>query len=334
MPYICVNEIKSVSLHVKMKKSLFAIFLLLAVAVSVKAQESQTAYDFLRLPVSAHAAALGGDNVTLIEDDAALTLHNPALLSSVSDKTIGLGFMTYMEGARMASATFSRTAGEKASWGVSAQYADYGKMKEMDENNRQTGEFSAKDIALNGTFSYQLGQHLVGGITAKVINSYIGQFNSLAVGVDMGLNYYLPDGEWSLSAVVKNLGGELDAYEEEYAKLPVDVQVGISKRLVGSPLRLSAAMVDLNHWGYKFINHFVVGMDVILSPQIYLAAGYNFRRANEMKIINTGDEKGSSHGAGLSLGAGVLLDRFKLNLSYAKYHVSSNSLMVNIAYTL
>ena len=52
-----------------MKKSLFAIFLLLAVAVSVKAQESQTAYDFLRLPLSAHAAALGGDNVTLIEDD-------------------------------------------------------------------------------------------------------------------------------------------------------------------------------------------------------------------------------------------------------------------------
>lgn len=38
------------------------------------AQESQTGYNFLRLPVSAHAAALGGDNITLIEDDAALVL--------------------------------------------------------------------------------------------------------------------------------------------------------------------------------------------------------------------------------------------------------------------
>ncbi len=315
-------------------KKVFFTLLLMFFSLLVEAQESQTAYNFLRLPQSAHTAALGGDIITVVEDDLSMLFANPALLSSVSDKTIQLGVMSYMEGSLMAGAAFNRTINEKASWAVSAQYMHYGTMKEVDEYNVQTGEFSAKDIALNGTFSYQLGQHLVGGITAKVINSYIGQFNSLAVGVDMGLNYYLPDGEWSLSAVVKNLGGELDAYEEEYAKLPVDVQVGISKRLVGSPLRLSVAMVDLNHWGYKFINHFVVGMDVILSPQIYLAAGYNFRRANEMKIINTGDEKGSSHGAGLSLGAGVLLDRFKLNLSYAKYHVSSNSLMVNIAYTL
>ena len=36
-----------------------------------KAQESQTEYNFLRLPMSAHAAALGGDNISLIEDDEA-----------------------------------------------------------------------------------------------------------------------------------------------------------------------------------------------------------------------------------------------------------------------
>ena len=97
---------------------------------------------------------------------------------------------------------------------------------------------------------------------------------------------------------------------------------GYRQNGINMPIRFHLTLVDLNHWGYKFINHFVVGMDVILSPQIYLAAGYNFRRANEMKIINTGDEKGSSHGAGLSLGAGVLLDRFKLNLSYAKYRAT------------
>lgn len=44
------------------------------------AQESQTEYNFLRLPVSAHSAALGGDNITLIEDDASLIFANPALL--------------------------------------------------------------------------------------------------------------------------------------------------------------------------------------------------------------------------------------------------------------
>ncbi len=316
-----------------MKKGFFTL-LLTFFSLMANAQESQTAYNFLRLPQSAHAAALGGDIITVVEDDLSMLFCNPALLSSVSDKTIQLGMMAYMEGSVTANAAFNRVVNDKASWAVSAQFINYGTMKEMDENNVQTGEFSAKDIALNGSFCYQLGEHVVGGITAKVINSYIGDFNALAVGVDLGLNYFHPESEWSLSTVVKNLGGELDAYEEEYSKLPVDIQVGVSKRLVGSPLRLSAAMVDMNHWDYKFINHLVIGMDIIFSPQLYVAAGYNLRRANEMKITNNGEERGSSHGAGLSLGAGVLLDRFKLNLSYGKYHVSSNSLMVNIAYSL
>ena len=67
-----------------MKKLVFVLLALLWV-FPLQAQESQTEYNFLRLPVSAHAAALGGDNVTLVEDDEALIFSNPALLSSVSD---------------------------------------------------------------------------------------------------------------------------------------------------------------------------------------------------------------------------------------------------------
>ncbi len=298
------------------------------------AQESQTQYNFLRLPVSAHAAALGGDNITIIEDDPTLTFNNPALLGSVSDKTMNLNFMTYMQGAVTGSASFSRIVNDKASWAAMAQYVDYGKMKETDASNIQTGEFAARDIALSGAFSYLLAKNLMGGITAKFITSYIGQYNSIAVGVDLGLNYYNPDTEWSFSAVARNLGGELKAYDEEYGKMPLDVMIGASKRLGNSPLRLSASLVDLTHWDYKFINHWVFGVDVLLGEQFYLAAGYNLRRANEMKIVANDEEKGSSHGAGISLGAGLQLERFKLQVAYGKYHVSSSSLMINLSYSL
>ena len=316
-----------------MKKRILLIFCILHTALSISAQESQAAYDFLRLPVSAHAAALGGDNVTLIEDDAALTFHNPALLSSVTDKTIGLGFMTYMEGARMASASFSRAVGDKASWGVGAQYADYGKMKEMDENNRQTGEFSAKDIFVAGTFSYQLTERIVGGITAKMINSYIGSYSSLAMGVDLGVNYFDPNREWSVSVVARNLGGQLKAFDDHYDRMPIDVQAGVSKRVTKAPFRLSATLVDMTHWDYRFIDHLVCGVDVLLSQTIWIGAGYNFRRAREMTLLKGTDEE-SSHGAGFSMGAGLQLERFKLNLAYGKYHISSHSLIINLAFQL
>lgn len=301
-------------------------------AATTKAQDSRTGYNFLRLPVSAHAAALGGDNISIIEDDESMIFNNPALLSSVSDKTINLNYMNYMSGANTASASFNRIIKERASVAASAQFIDYGKMKETDENNIQTGEFSAKDISIAGYFSYMLTDRLTGGITAKFITSYIGDYNSIAMGVDLGLNYYDPEKEWSVSLVAKNLGGQMKAYDDQYDRMPIDIQLGASKRFAHMPFRISATLVDLNHLDYKFINHLVAGVDIIISPTIWVGAGYNFRRANEMKITEADGE--SSHGAGLSFGAGINLERFKLNLAYGKYHVSSSSILINLAYSL
>lgn len=314
-----------------MKKNVLATTALFLCSAAM-AQESQTSFNFLRLPVSAHTAALGGDNITLVEDDETLVFGNPALLSSVSDKTIALTYMNYMSGASVASASFNRVVKRRASWAASAQYANYGKMKEVDENNVQTGEFSAKDIAVAGYFSYMLTDKLVGGIAAKFITSYLGDYNAIGIGVDLGLNYYDAEHNWSLSAVSKNLGGQVKAYHENYDPMPIDVQIGASKQLAHVPLRVSATLVDLNHWNYRFVNHLVVGAELVFSPSIWVGAGYSFRRAYEMKVGSDGDQ--SSHGAGWSFGGGVNLERFKLNLAYGKYHVSSSSLVVNVAYSL
>ena len=314
-----------------MKKAILTTMAALA-TTALSAQESQTAYNFLRLPVSAHAAAVGGDNVTIVEDDAALMFSNPALLSSVSDKTIGLNVMTYMAGATTASATFNRTVGERASWAVSGQYMNYGKMRHTDANNNQLGEFSARDIAVAGYFSYMLNDRFAGGITAKFLTSHIGDYNSIGAGIDLGLNYYDPNHDWSLSIVAKNLGGQLKAYDDEYDPMPIDIQIGASKRLAHTPLRVSATLVDLTNWNYRFFNHLVLGVDASISQNFWLGLGYNFRRADEMEINTT--EGGSTHLAGFSVGAGLSLNRFKVNLAYGKYHVSSSSLMLNLAFSL
>jgi len=296
------------------------------------AQESETAYNFLRLPVSAHVAALGGDNISLNEDDATLVFHNPALMNFVSDKTINLNFMTYMEGAKTASAAFVKGIGERASWGVTAQYMDYGKMKQTTYDNIEIGEFSAKDICIGGAFAYALTENISGGITAKFITSSIADYHSIGVGVDLGLNYTDSIGNLSISIAAKNLGGQVKAYDEEFEKIPFDLQVGVTKRLTNSPFRFSATLYRLNNWDQGFIKHLAVGADVLLGENIYLAAGYNFRRANEMKITDA--DGASSHGAGLSLGAGIALERFKLHLGYGKYHVSASSLLINVSYKL
>ena len=312
-----------------MKKCVFTLFLGLF-STTLQAQDSQTEYNFLRLPISAHAAALGGDNITIIEDDPSLMFSNPALAASVSDMTVGLSYMNYMKGANYMGASFTKAMSAKATLAGGIQYMNYGKMKEVDENNVQLGEFNASEIAVEAIFSYELAKNLVGGITGKFITSYIGSYNSIAVGVDLGLNWYDPEREWSVSAVAKNLGGQVKAYDDNFGKMPFDLQLGVSKTFAALPVRVSATLVDLTHFNYRFINHLNLGAEVLLSESLWIGGGYNFRRANDMKI-GVGDDE-SSHGAGLSFGGGINLERFKLNLSYGKYHAASSSIMVNLAY--
>lgn len=317
--------------HLSAKLLSFISFFLL-LSSSISSQESTTSYNFLRLPVSAHVAAVGGDNITLTDDDAALIFHNPALINGVSDKSINLNFMTFMEGAKTASAAFMKGAGDRGTWGVTAQYMDYGEMKETTPEGEQLGTFSARDIAVGGTFAYALTNQLSGGVTAKFITSYIAGYNALAVAVDLGLNYFDEDHDLSLSAVARNLGGQVKAFDDHFERIPLDLQVGATKRIGQSPFRLSATLSRLNDWSEGFGHHFAVGADVLLGRNIYIAAGYNFRRARQMKIDDS--EGASSHGAGFSAGAGLQLERFKLHVAYGKYHVSTSSILINLSYAL
>ena len=267
-----------------------------------------------------------------------MAVQNPALLSCVADKTLNLNYMLYIDGVNVGGAAFARTAGERSTWAVTAQYVDYGELKETTEENIEIGTFSAKDISISGIYTYDLSDYWSGGVRTNFIYSHYDKYSSFAIGIDLGLNYYHQESDFSASLVARNLGGQLKAFEERHEKLPADVQLGFSKRLAHAPFRLSFTLHDLTHWstsvtaannfGKKLLNHIALGIDFLPTSNFYLAAGYNFRRGEEMKI------NGSSHWAGFTCGTGIQLKRLKLGIAYAKYHVSSSSLIFNLSYTL
>ena len=294
--------------------------------------DSQTSYTFLRLPLSAHAAALGGDNITMTDDDVMMMFHNPALITGTSVGTLGLQYMNYMSGCNNVSAAYNMLVKEKWNIGIGIDYMGYGSIRHTDADNNDMGTYNASETAFYGTLGYELASNLAGGISLKYVYGNISSYNSMAVAVDLGLNYYLPESEWSFGIAVKNLGGQIMAYDEKFEALPLDVQAGVSKRLIGSPVRLSATLSDLNHLDYKFLNHLCLAAEFIISDEIYVGGGYNFRRADEMKV-QEGTEGLSARGAGLSFGGGINLEKIKINLAYSKLHVSNASLIANLAYT-
>ena len=323
-----------------MNRILLCLFLLCNVAL-LRAQDAGTAFQFLQLPVSSHAAALGGDNVSAIENDAELSYHNPALLTNVVGRTLSLNYMSYLQRTNVLGAGYAMEIGERSMLGLKAQYLDFGTMKNTDADGNILGDFSAKDMVLMGTYSFDFSDRLTGGVSGKFIYSNYEQVYSLALGVDLGLNYYNPQGMFSLSVVARNLGGQVKSFDDTQEPLPFNLLVGVSKDFVHAPIRLSLTLTDLHKWqaedfynssddswGKLLLKHVILGADIFPTPSTYLSLGYNFLLHSELKS----PAKRSLEG--LTFGAGLQVRSIKVGVSYGKYHVAAASLMMNCALVL
>lgn len=330
-----------------MNIKIFSLLLAVLPATAL-AQEYASAFNTLRLPASSHAAALGGQNVTLIEDEPTAGWYNPALYANVSDLSAGLDFMTYAAGSTWMGAHFVKAFGERHTMAVGAQYMNYGKMDETDEAGNTLGQFCAKDIVIGAGYSYLLSDRWTGGANLKMMVSNLADYTALAAAIDVGVNYYDDENDLSVSASLQNIGTQLKAYHDgQRTHLPFTLALGFSKGMAHLPVRFHVTMTDVTRWkssyyvlpenkdkdksdkvgfGKKALNHFVLGLDILPTDYLYLSVGYNFRRAYELKA------SGSSHLAGLSAGAGVNVKHFKFGVSYAKYHQASNSIMANVGY--
>ena len=323
-----------------MKRHLIFLYIICS-SILLHAQDAGTAFQFLQLPVSSHASALGGDNISIMEDDAELAFHNPALLTNASNRMLGLNYMNYLNRTNLLGAGYTIETGERSILGLKAQYLDFGKMKNTDTEGNIIGDFSAKDMLLMTTYSFDFSERFTGGVNGKIIYSNYEQVYSLALGVDLGLNYYNPETMVSASLVARNLGGQIKTFDEIHEPLPFNLLLGISKEFKHTPVRLSMTLTDLHKWQADdfynsaddsrakiLLKHFIVGVDVFPSTSTYLSAGYNFLLHSELK------SNARYSFEGLFLGAGLQVRTIKIGVSYGKYHVAASSLMMNFAIKL
>ncbi|WP_455641053.1 type IX secretion system protein PorQ [Parabacteroides sp.] len=318
-----------------------SFFMQLAVA-----QTGNEVFQFLALPSSARANALGGHTVSLIERDPSLIFHNPALLGGEMDGMVNLDYMNYIADINVGSALFTKAFRDRGAWGVGVHYFHNGKFKGMDEQNQATGDFTANDIAFDGFFSYDLSERWRGGISMKFLYSNYDIYTSLGLGVDAGLSYYNSEKEFSFGVVLKNIGAQLKPYNDDRQKMPWDIQMGISKKMNHAPFRLSVTAMYLNRWKFDYIDkvdpdykgdnfakalikHFVFGVDYIPNDNFWLGVGFNPKTKMDMKL-----QGGGSGLAGFSAGAGVKIKMFDVGVSFAKYHPSALSMMVSISTTI
>ncbi|MBQ2366243.1 MAG: type IX secretion system protein PorQ, partial [Bacteroidaceae bacterium] len=225
-----------------MIKRILIYSLLLILALPVMAQEGSFSHTSLRLPMASRVAALGGENISVVDDAPWIGSVNPALYSGVSDNSLGLNFMTYFDSGIWAGAEYSKAFGERHTGAVFAQMMNYGKMTETDQNGMELGDFSPKDIVVGVGYSYALTDRWAGGATLKGLYSRYADFSAFALAVDLGLNYYDEEKGISVSAAMKNIGAPIKTFDDRPERLPFDLQLGFTQKMKHAPVQISLTM--------------------------------------------------------------------------------------------
>ena len=306
-----------------------------------------SAYDFLKIPTSAHAFALGGSAPALIDDDVTLVDQNPGLLGSEIDKQVAFNYMMYMQSGNFAGLRYGMSAGERGAWAVGMRYLNYGSITRYDQDGFTDGStFSPQDLVIEGTYSHDFTDRLRGGINFKMAYSNYDGRSAFALAADLGINYYDPEKDLSLSAVLKNAGGQIKRFYNSYDRLPIDLEFGYMQGLGSSPFSIAITATNLTRWKLPYythsstdgnqkpelksgffsnlFRHLIFGIQVAPSEKFYAALAYNYKTRTDMSAYSR------NFLSGFSIGMGIRVKSFGVQLAYAMPHKSGSSLLLNL----
>ncbi|MEM8890103.1 MAG: type IX secretion system protein PorQ [Bacteroidota bacterium] len=302
-------------------------------------------YDFLTLSPSARVVALGGVNISTLDDDVNLAAQNPGLLNDSMHRQATLSWSNYLTDIKYGYAAYAHTFEKIGTVHMGVQFLDYGTLQGADVFGNLTGEFSAGEYAvyIGAARSYKRFSY---GANLKFISSTLGPgYTSAGVALDLGGSYYSKSRLFSAGLVVKNMGTQLSTYigNANREPLPFEIQAGISNKLKYMPLRFSITASNLDQFDLIYedpnaepvfdlagnevppkdqtidgiFRHFVFGTEFLLGRNLRLRGGYNHLRRRELASENRGGL------TGFSMGIGIRVKRIAFDYGFSSYGVNS-----------
>lgn len=304
-------------------------------------------YEFLNLSPSARVSALGGNLITVRDDDANLALANPSLLNEGMHQQLAFSHSFHVAGISHGYASYAHHFAKAGLTGhAGVQYISYGTFDQTDELGQTLGAFKAAEYAINLGAARQVYDRLAVGANLKAITSQLEGYSSFGLVTDLAGVYFDTARNFTATMVFRNVGGQLSTYQEDNPEpLPFEIQVGVSKRLRYLPFRFSIIYRHLNRWNIlyddpnaepstlffgevdterskssiwfdNFFRHFVFNGEFLFGKKdnFRLRVGYNHFMRKELSVDNFGSL------AGFSFGAGIKVNRFRIDYGYSAFH--------------
>jgi len=328
------------------RATLITVFLLLLCQTAMAQKGGESTYSFLGLANAARVASLGGEVVSLRDDDINMVFHNPALLSPGMHNNLSLNYVNYFAGVNYGYASYAYSLDDIGNFGAGMHYVNYGTFDRTDELGNIQGTFKASEYALNLFYSRSiLDSALTIGANLKPIFSSLEQYTSFGLALDLGASYYLSRSLTSFGLVFKNMGAQITSYTGTRENLPFEIQAGITQGLAHAPFRFSLTFQHLERWDLSYatedddtsfsssdneqsgfdtfadnlMRHVVLGTEFLIGKNFHVDLGYNYERRKEMSV------NARPGMVGFSAGFGFRVSKFHFSFGRASYHLAGGT---------
>lgn len=306
-------------------------------------------FEFLNLPASARITGLGGNLITVVDDDPTLAVHNPGLLNYFTHNQISFNTNINLTGINNGYAGYARHVDK---WNTSLhggiQYISYGSFDAANEFGQIEGEFKAAEYAFILGAARPLYERMTVGANLKFITSQLEAYHSLGVAGDLSAVFQDTSQQFVATLLFKNIGYQLTTFRADNREsLPFEIQAGISKKLRYLPFRFSVILHNIQRWNITYddpnteetgfflgelpaetgtfgpwidnlFRHFIFNGEFLLGRQenFRIRIGYNHLQRKELSL-----ERLRSL-AGFALGLGVKVKRFRIDYGRGFYHLA------------
>ncbi len=315
----------------------------------------QNSFPILNYPTSARTEGLGGYAITVRDGDATLGQENPALLNREMHGMVNLNYINYFADANFAFTSYTRHLSKIGTFNANLLYADYGKFEYADMNGLRTGQrFFANDLAISFGYARPLNEKWSVGSQMRFLGSFYESYNAFGISLDAGVNYYDTTNGFGFSFLAKNIGTQLNGFTDNNKDpLPLNLIVGVSKRLEHAPFRFSLTYDNIQRFNLiyfddsqtstldpltgevveikppsvvnKFMYHITFGTEILLSETLHIRIGYNHMQRQTLKV---GAKPGMT---GFSMGLGFKVKKLYLSYAFTKFHIAGTSNQITIS---
>jgi len=328
-----------------LRKTLFLLLFLLS-ATGFSQIGGKSVYQFLNLAQSPRQAALGGKTVTVVDYDVNQAFYNPATINIKMHNRLSVNYGSYFGEVSYGTAAYAYTYDRHLqTFHAGISYVNYGTFEGRDEFGNLTSDFTGSEAALSLGYAYNLPwTDMYIGANAKLISSTLETYNSWGAAVDLGFLYVDEDNDINYGLSVRNLGFQIKPYESTNEQLPLAIDAGISQLMENVPIRWHMTFENLQQWNIAFSNpnraegsldggsteekvsffnnalrHLILGAELFPEKGFTIRLGYNFRRSEELRILE------QRNFSGISVGFGIRFGKVKFDYSYSRYTVAANT---------